>query len=193
MPPKGSTSQHRVDPDADAQREAVEDQTPKATSPRAGTVTVACRLPGGVILQLYRMDDGQEQSPLGVRDVKIARKVGESVKLHGSSYPFGIIPGHTIQAGYGLTPDVPEDFWNEWLKQNRDSDLIASRVVFAYSSADKVTAKAKEQSREKVAAPHMAKGHIVGVPSGLEPLDRKNLPKVGLGMKVTTSDDQPTM
>lgn len=186
MPPKNFATK-RIDPDADAQREEVEDRSPVLPSPTRDTVTVACRLPNGHILRLFRFVDEFETSPLGTRTWKKPVQDGPVFKLNGCAFIPGVMATHTINQGYGLTPNVPRDFWEKWCEQNKDSELLLNRVIFAHAKNDSVMAQARDQSREKVDAPHMTKGHIRGVPSGLEPLDRDNLPRVGLGMRVTTA------
>jgi hypothetical protein len=58
----------------------------------AATVTVACKMPHGVWLQLHELVECTEPHPaLGTRQVKQARKVGEPIMVKGyRGLPFGI-------------------------------------------------------------------------------------------------------
>jgi hypothetical protein len=140
----------------------------------ASTVTVACKLPAGLILELWDMQDVPEGSPTGTRTIKKAVKktmtgCESSYKLNGSALPFGMVPDFPLPGGYALTT-IPAAFWEEWCRQNADADVLLSRNVFAHASQDDTAAQAREQARNKVK-------------SGFEPIDPKNPPKVG--MKIT--------
>jgi hypothetical protein len=135
----------------------------------ASTVTVACKLPNGLILQLWEMGDEFESSPTGTRTIKKAHKKGEPIKLNGCALKFGQVPEVPMPGGYALT-QVPADFWEEWVAQDPNRDVLVNRVIFAHSTMDATSQQAREQ-------------HVEKVKSGLEPIDPKNPPKVG--MKIT--------
>lgn len=119
-------------------------------------VTVALKHPNGIFMQLYDMAESPEVGPLGTRIVKIARKRGESIRLNGTAVPHGKTPRFTIAGGYALTGGVPKDFFDEWLHQNRESDLVKNRLIFCASS----TASAMDEATEKEE-----------IRGGLEPMD----------------------
>lgn len=132
------------------------------------TVTVACKMPNGLILRNFVMTDFAE--PVmggGSRTSQIARQVPETYELHGSAVNLteigkGNLPNYQIAGGYGLTPGVPLDFWEKWLNDNRNSAIVKNNIVFAY----KTEGGARDQAIEKAA-----------LKSGLEPLDPENLPR----------------
>ncbi len=132
-----------------------------------GTVTVACKLPNGLVLQLFQMEDYDE--PLlagGYRRVKRARpetKDGftHKVKLNGCARRIGRDSPHEIRNGVGLTFGVDADFFDEWLKRNADADFVRKGLVFAQTKAREVEAQARDHRTLK---------------SGFEPLDPKSLP-----------------
>lgn len=134
-------------------------------SKTAKHVTVACKLPNGLFLQLWRQVDSQEMTSAGPRPCKVSVKKGEAIKLPGTALRFGETPEFPLPGGYSLT-QVPADFWEEWCVQNADSDLLANRILFAHDSQDKAADQAREQKKEKVT-------------SGMEPIDPKNPPRVG--------------
>jgi hypothetical protein len=104
----------------------------------AGLVTVACKLPKGLILEIA----GRPR-----------------VTVNGFSTPYGVVPQHTIIGGYGLTPNVDADFFEEWMMLNEGLDLVKNRFIFAYPKTADASANAKEMAAEK---------------SGLEALDPDN-------------------
>jgi hypothetical protein len=147
-------------------------ERPNATNrPRATTgetVTVACRMPNGVVLHVDEFVDVRITSPGGTETVKMARPVrGESIVLNGyavsvADIQAGRASGQVIAGGFGLTSGVPKDFWDAWLVQNQNTDLVLRGIVFASKNNGAAQATAIERSGE--------------VKSGLEPMDPDNLP-----------------
>ena len=129
------------------------------------TVTVACKLPNGLILQLWDMVNVFEAGPGGGRSVPQARpRENARYVVRGNRLPHGVIPDFQMTAnnnGYALTPDIPEDFWNEWLEQNKGASYVVNKLVFACRKMADVRAIADENQGRK---------------SGLEPIDPANVP-----------------
>lgn len=94
-------------------------------------VTIGCKIPSGLILQLYEMVT--VSTPVlggGMREAEQARPLpGETIRLNGCRAPWGEHPGHEIKHGAGLTFNVPRAFWDEWVRQNSDSPLLVNGVV----------------------------------------------------------------
>jgi hypothetical protein len=90
------------------------------------TVTVACKIPHGLQLQLVR------------------------VMIYGPGRPVNPPPGfpdpHPMAGGYALTHDVDSKFWEQWLEQNKLSPIVKNGLIFAMSSSNDVKAKAREQA-----------------------------------------------
>lgn len=125
---------------------AVEQQT---TAQR--TVTVACKIPMGIVLQEFAMREEREQTINGVRDVQIGRATGRSVMINGCAiqpnkvrYDLRGQSVHITAGGYALTPNVPAEIWENWLKFNGDSPMVHNRMIFAAGSAREVEAIARE-------------------------------------------------
>lgn len=131
-----------------------ETQAPKA----AKTVTVACKLPMGMLLHLQQSYKDSEQTPNGVREVTRHRKVGDGVTIAGPAMPVGEpnAPQKQIVGGYALTRGVDADFWTQWLEQNKDASYVKNGIIFAAATRDAAEDKAEDQLKVK---------------SGLEPLD----------------------
>lgn len=127
-----------------------------------GMVTVGCRLPCGLQMQLYTMEDYQE--PVmggGWKTVKRALPLGKPVKLHGAAKAIGKDVPWDIRSGAGLTHGVDADFFAKWMDDNKGSDVVKGGHIFAHAKTGEVIAEAKDKISEK---------------TGLEPLDRNNLP-----------------
>lgn len=132
----------------------------------AKTVTVGCKMPSGLVLKVYKFVDAYE--PVmggGSRKIKVGQQVGGDVVLKGFATEAGKHAPHAIIGGFGLTPGVDAEFWNLWLEQNRDLDLVKRGLVFAHGETASAEAEAKEKVKEK---------------SGLEALDPGKLPVKGV-------------
>jgi hypothetical protein len=122
-----------------------------APSPKSpGTVTVACKVPIGVELQLQRKETWTEETPTGGRDRVRFVKTGRIITVRGPAVPNGQAPEgyvrpHHIAGGYALTPGVPAEFWYTWLEENKDTDLVMNGLIFAHGRRDDVLAEAKEK------------------------------------------------
>jgi len=127
------------------------------------TVTVACKLPNGLILRLFTMAEKNEQvMGGGSRKIKEAVEHPKRVVLNGNSHPQNAAPRAQIASGCALTMGVDKEFWDTWLAQNKDSDVVRNGLVFAHEKIENTSAEAKDK---------------VTLRSGLERLDPKKLPR----------------
>lgn len=157
MPPANGEKQR---PDVPVKPEPDARQTTRSAT---GMVVVGCKIPNGVILQLSVFEQNAE--PVmggGHRDVKIGRKVGQTYTVRGPNVKFGEIPRFLMAGGYALTSGIPEDFWNTWLEQNKDAEMVKRELIVAYKSMDDVEAHCSNNETLK---------------TGLEPMDPQNLPR----------------
>lgn len=134
-------------------------------------VTVALKHPNGIILRLFEMVETQE--PVmggGFRTFKLARQKGPQVRINGNAHPQDKAPLQPLagNTGFALTYGIDKAFWDEWLAQNKDTDLVKNGLIFAHEKESNTTAQAKAHASLK---------------SGLERMDPDNLPK--LSDKVT--------
>jgi hypothetical protein len=158
-----------------------------APQPKVGRgathVTVACKLPAGLVLRLYNMVPSEE--PVlggGVRKTTIAEydaAAGE-YRLKGYAAPHGERPDARIiggMTGFALTPGIARDFGERWLKANADLPAVKNGLIFASDKEDHVVGLSKDQK---------------GLSNGLEPIDPKNPPRVSRTFKVEkfTKDDE---
>ncbi len=83
-----------------------------------GTVTIGCKLPNGIHMQMGAM----------------------SVRINGWN-------NNTIQGGsHGITENVPEELWDAWSKEHAESKLVKGEFIFAAKTVAKAAAKAEDQS-----------------------------------------------
>lgn len=138
-------------------------ETQNKTSSAGAKVTVACKLPHGLILRVFEARTAPELvHGGGSRTVRTFWPTGESVRLNGNTTPYGVAPTWPIVGGYGLTQGVSKDLWDAWLEQNKGSAVVKGELVFAYEKAGMVEGRATEQ---------------IEIKSGLEPLDPAGDPR----------------
>lgn len=136
----------------------------------ASTVTVACKLPHGLILRLFdRVKFPEPQPGGGTKDVEMSQPRPQKVVLRGylEKYDPGLAPAAKGSA-YGFTHGVDADFMNEWLKQNSDLDAVVNGLILVHSKDTEGNAKERKDTK-----------------SGLEPIDPKKLKG-----RVETADEQ---
>lgn len=111
------------------------------------TVTVACKLPNGLHLEV------KDASGATVRHT-----------VHGSRLPVDK-DGNKIAAfelagnqTYGLTPGIPKEFWDKWESENQRYPPYAQGMIFAHEKSGNARAQATE---------------LKDVRTGLEPMPQK--------------------
>lgn len=122
------------------------------------TVSVACKLPNGLILRVFDYVD--IDVPVlggGGKKSKERRAVqkGEPVTVYGPATPFGQQPKTLVVGGYAITSGINAEFFQKWLEQNADLEAVKAGLIFAHTSADSARDQAKDGKDIK---------------SGLEPL-----------------------
>ncbi|MGF6604585.1 hypothetical protein P3T23_009341 [Paraburkholderia sp. GAS448] len=97
--------------------------TQTARAPDTGaTVTVACRLPQGLHLDIVKHGE-----------------VRKRVTLAGSNSTQAV-------AGFGITEHVPKDFFDRWLADHRELPAVKNGLIFAHEKKDSVEARATERT-----------------------------------------------
>ena len=113
----------------------------------AGKVSIACKLPSGLVLRVFNMIE--RDTPVmggGSRTEKIAEQRAETATIHGWSHAQNAAPNCTIIGGYAITDGVDKDLWDLWFSQNKNSDMVKNGLIFANEKPSFVTDKAKEGS-----------------------------------------------
>lgn len=107
----------------------------KTTPPKSkDIVRVVCRLPHGLNIRLYKPGktvDGET----------VYLPYSDFVKLNGANTS-------KIVGGCGFT-DVDREFWEEWVKQNKDFRPLKLRLLWAESTRERALSSADEMSGEK--------------------------------------------
>ncbi len=113
------------------------------------TVTVCCGLPGGLVARLFTFEDVRvphAASPSGWITERRSKEVARCEFVGAVVKPAPGAPTlPAARVGYGLTFNVDESFWAKWLEQNKDSDLVRNRIVFAHRKRDAARGEAKER------------------------------------------------
>ena len=156
-------------------------QGPSRQPSSAGAkVVVACKLPHGIRMRAFQMMTEREQTPMGAREVQIARPCGEPILIHGNAIPFGAIPAFKISRGFAMTEGVDRDTWANWFEANQTSDMVRNGLIFAEDTIERAVAKANE---------------MAAVRSGLEPFRKEGDPRAPRSVrgevgKVEQEDEQ---
>lgn len=135
-----------------------EESPPEPKVRSRDTLTVGCKIPNGLILQNHVLEDGFEMVfGGGSRPIKVSRPVGDPIRINGSSRAVGSDPdAKRVIGGYGLTHNVPKEAFEQWMRDNKDLDMVKNGLIFSHDSADRVADQAKDQKSLR---------------SGLEPLN----------------------
>lgn len=110
------------------------------------TVTIGCKLPNGIIMQVE-----------GHKDVRI------------NGWNNNLIQG----ADHGLTEDVPAATWEAWSKLHADSKLVKGGFIFASKNEREAKAKAKDQKDNKSGHEQLPKVKATDTPGALGASDDK--------------------
>lgn len=142
-----------------------------------GTISVACKIPNGIVLQVFASTETQEQvMGGGHKTIKQAHVIWRA-KVNGPAVPEGRGSPYPIFYGYALTHGIDADKFAVWLEQNKDSAFVLQGFVKAHLKPSELEAHAKERS---------------DVLTGLERVNRRDLPKEFLGkQKIETATTTP--
>lgn len=158
----------------------------QSKSKSGGKVTVACKLPHGLRLQSFRMEDFEQ--PVmggGVKTGKIAVRDHEKgeVVLNGNRVAVGATPHCDLAGGFALTHNVDAEFFEHWLKANHDNPAVKNGLIFACDDPHFAADQAKEQASIKSGAEPLdmrkndkGKPRDLRVPRGIEKADEQKEP-----------------
>lgn len=115
----------------------------------AGKVTIACKAPNGIVLNLHTYE---QVGPADKGNVRLVR--GQEVTLNGWAHKFGHPDLCNDTGGYRLT-EIDADFWAEWLKRNAGSPLLSDKTILGPSKNEGMSASQAREHRdvEKMFAP----------------------------------------
>src|SRR5438093_12261515 len=95
---------------------------------KMATVTVGCKLPNGLILELS--DNSGSTKKVHIKGANASELVG----------------------GHGITHDVDKEFMDAWMAKNKDLSFVKNGFLFVHGKADSAVAEAKEKAKEKTGA-----------------------------------------
>lgn len=87
-----------------------------AKNTKSKTVTVGCKLPNGLILELN----------------------GQTVEINGST-------SSRVIGGHGITYDVDAEFFDAWMEAHADHAMVRNGFIFAHDKAADTKAEAAEK------------------------------------------------
>ena len=131
------------------------------------TVYVACKLPHGLILRIFKQTT-VEKPVVGdatrVRDESRAQIMASPIKIKGYCVPNGKVQLPSMPASYAVTPNVDEEFIRTWFEQNKDTPLVTGKFVMFHAKEDSLRSMIRENEKRR---------------NGFEPLNPEKLPNVG--------------
>ncbi len=155
-----------------SQRKTVEREVITGTD----TVTVICKIPQGILLQLHDLREVNEVSMGGTRTVKQFFPVGEPFKINGPAQEQNKGPRCRVASGFALTEDVPSDLWELWMEQTgKYHPAVINGLLQGFSNTGKSLGAAKEFRKER---------------TGLERLNPADLPSMDRRFQIKTADEQ---
>lgn len=141
---------------------------PKTAARATTTVTVACKLPHGVVIRDHTKTTIFENVlGGGTRAVDLFRPIGPRIRIKGPTVPTLFIRHVEVVGGYAITEGVPADVFARWIDWNADSAAVRNNLIYGHEKGDRVRAWAREHA---------------GVKSGLEPLNVDTVIKNGRQM-----------
>lgn len=139
-------------------------------------VTVICKIPQGMLLQLYKREKVTEVIQGGTRDVTRFVQEHEPIHIRGPAHGQDEAPRSTLESGFAITR-VPKDFWDRWMKESGQFlPAVKNGLIKGIENPTHVADVAKENRKYK---------------TGLERIDPNNLPNFDNRFKLSTADDAP--
>ncbi|MGO4738639.1 hypothetical protein AB4099_18975 [Bosea sp. 2KB_26] len=127
-----------------------------------GTVTVACKLPHGLILQLQEPREVAEPTQASP-DRKVTRyeRVGKVVAIAGCALHMDRPSAKQVIGGFALTHGVDAAFFAKWLDQNKELPAVEGGFIFAAEKMGTLEGQIAKGEKRR---------------TGMEPADPKALP-----------------
>jgi hypothetical protein len=123
-----------------------------ATEPKANTVCVACKLPHGLELQLYKPVPLVAAGAL----VPAPEPIGDPIVIAGAN-------AENAVGGYGFTYGVDASRFGDWMRANENFPAVRRGLIFSESNPDRARDRAREQAN---------------IVSGFEGINAQNPPDV---------------
>ncbi|QDH17414.1 hypothetical protein [Swingsia samuiensis] len=123
---------------------------PKSTDTTNSTVVVYCRLIHGISIGIFKKE------AIEARAERSAAKAPDfsplipyrTVELNGANTDPRFHPKENILLGRAGRTLVDKDFWDTWLEQNKESDLVKNNLIFAEATEASASARMTELQYE---------------------------------------------
>lgn len=135
---------------------------PSNTPRAAQSVTVVCRMPAGLVLDLYDVGELAARASAAT-PVMAPPKPVASVRLNGAKADPRYHARDNILLGMGGRTEVDASFWQAWTAQNPHFLPLKNGLIFAQARAQDANAELAERGQHR---------------SGLEGLEPQRLPGV---------------
>lgn len=114
----------------------------------ADTVIVLCRLPSGIRLDLHDLASLSERTQ-ATAPIMAPPQARSSILLNGIRQDPFYHPAENRLLGRAGRTTVPTDFWKAWLEQNKQSDLITRKIIFAENTPARADNAMTELAKER--------------------------------------------
>ncbi|MUG89678.1 hypothetical protein [Bombella sp. ESL0385] len=114
----------------------------------ADHVTVLCRLPSGIRLELHDLPSLSERAQASA-PIMAPPQARASITLNGIRQDPHYHPLENRLLGRAGRTNVPTDFWKAWLEQNKTSSLVTQKLVFAETTAARADNAMNELAKER--------------------------------------------
>ncbi|MBO1325351.1 hypothetical protein K2X14_11570 [Acetobacter sp. TBRC 12305] len=123
-----------------------------ALSPNSGrggdTVTVICRMPSGLVLDLYEQDDLKARA-LSAMPIMGPPVPKATVRLRGARRDPRFHPKSNQMLGMGGRTEVDAAFWSAWKEQNANYAPLKSGLIFAAAKESDAVSMLAERGQER--------------------------------------------
>lgn len=147
-------------------------------TPESGFVTVACKMPNGLVLQVWDIENYQEPMPGGMmRDATRRVKCKKFAPITLNPARRRMMeeePSYRIIGGYAMTENVPAELWSRWLRDNQDSDIVKNGLICAFEKADSSVSEAKNRRDVRSGLEPVSQTKDPRMPKKIKPADMTN-------------------
>ena len=110
----------------------------------AETVSIACKLPHGLIMQLQRQNEVRDPTMASPdRTVKVWQKVGDQITIRGFAKRVDQPSDTLVIGGFAITSNVDAAFAKEWFAQNKEHPSVKGGFIYIHGEQKNVEGYAK--------------------------------------------------
>jgi hypothetical protein len=113
------------------------------------TVTVACKLPHGLIIRDFVKVTEQEPAPGGYRVFEVFKQTGPRYRLKGPAPAEArgslFIRSIEVVGGYAITEGIPADVFERFIDANKNSAFIVNQLIYGHEDGRRVRSWARDR------------------------------------------------